>query len=247
VQIIEVSVTGVRSAVLPLRRRESPLRFVVYPMVHIAEPRFYRAVAERLRGHDLIVAEGIAHDLADGSAQVGPATAALAGLAALTATYQLPAWVGRAGLVEQDIDFDRLGVPVVYPDLTSKQFAAGWQGVPAWQRALAVTMAPLEALDSALFGSRRALARNLEETDERWRDRLVDAGSLPELEALLLDDRDRLLMAAVDQIHRERHDEDITVAVVYGAAHVAPLVHGLRALHGYRVRAAEWLTVFDFD
>jgi hypothetical protein len=34
--------------------------------------------------------------------------------------------------------------------------------------------------------------------------------------------------------------------VVYGAQHVAPVVHGMHALHGYGVRGAEWLTVFGF-
>jgi len=58
-QIIEVSVIGVRSGVLRLTRRDTPLRFEIFPMVHIGEPAFYTAVAERLRRCDLIVAEGV--------------------------------------------------------------------------------------------------------------------------------------------------------------------------------------------
>ncbi|HZM78306.1 MAG TPA: hypothetical protein VFC19_21490 [Candidatus Limnocylindrales bacterium] len=63
---------------------------------------------------------------------------------------------------------------------------------------------------------------------------------------LLGDQRDRLLIAALNEIHRQRHSEPITVGVVYGARHVAPAVHGMRALHNYGVRSAEWLTVFGF-
>jgi hypothetical protein len=37
-QIIEVSVIGVRSGVLRLTRPDTPLRFEIYPMVHIGEP-----------------------------------------------------------------------------------------------------------------------------------------------------------------------------------------------------------------
>ena len=44
-QYIEASVIGVRSAVITLKRRNTPLRFVLIPMVHVAEPDFYRDVA----------------------------------------------------------------------------------------------------------------------------------------------------------------------------------------------------------
>jgi hypothetical protein len=37
-QIIEVSVIGFRSGVLRLTRPDTPLRFEIYPMVHIGEP-----------------------------------------------------------------------------------------------------------------------------------------------------------------------------------------------------------------
>jgi hypothetical protein len=44
-QYIEASVVGVRSAVITFKRRVTPLRFVLIPMVHVAEPEFYREVA----------------------------------------------------------------------------------------------------------------------------------------------------------------------------------------------------------
>jgi hypothetical protein len=231
-QIVEVSVTGVRSAVLRLRRHGSPLRFVLYPMVHIAEPAFYAAVTERLRGCDLVVAEGVGGDSI--------------AVSALTATYQVPARWGDLGLVEQNIDFAGLGIPVCRPDLTGEEFAEAWRAVPLWQRAMAMTAAPAVALNRLVFGSRRALARQMEETDLDWQDRALYIESKDDLLALLTDVRDRRLLEALDEIHRQRSHEEITVAIVYGAAHVAPVVHGLRSLHGYGVRSAEWLTVFGF-
>jgi len=59
VQIIEVTDLGVRSAVIRLRRRETPLQFVLYPMIHMAEPAFYAAVTARLKRADVIVVEGV--------------------------------------------------------------------------------------------------------------------------------------------------------------------------------------------
>ncbi len=48
-QIIEVTELAVRSAVIRLRRTGTPLQFVLYPMIHMAEPAFYAAVTRRLR------------------------------------------------------------------------------------------------------------------------------------------------------------------------------------------------------
>src|SRR6185436_12511967 len=59
VQIIEVTEFGVRSAVTRLRRDESPLEFVLYPMIHIGAAAFYADVTSRLRTADVIVAEGV--------------------------------------------------------------------------------------------------------------------------------------------------------------------------------------------
>ncbi|HEY0534994.1 MAG TPA: hypothetical protein VGD29_25710 [Actinoplanes sp.] len=57
-------------------------------------------------------------------------------LSALTASYRLAARFDRLGLVEQDIDYDALGIPVLCPDLTDEEFAAGRGELPPWQRAL---------------------------------------------------------------------------------------------------------------
>jgi hypothetical protein len=248
-QIIEVSVIGVRASVVRLTRRSSPLRFEVYPMVHIGEPSFFAAVTQRLRRCDLIVAEGVGGTRTEDGQRIAPGrpTPAAAAVSALTASYQLPAWLGRSGLVEQDIRYDTLGVPVRYPDMTDEQFAAGWQAVPMWQRAIALTAGPLLGLHRMVAGSRRALARNMSLDDADWQDTFNAGESVEELMGLLGEQRDRLLLAELDRIHQQRHQEAITVAVVYGAMHTAPVVHGLRALHGYGVRGAEWLTVFRFD
>jgi hypothetical protein len=204
--------------------------------VHIGEPAFYAAVTERLRRCDLVVAEG-----------VGRPTGRSAAVSALTFSYQIPAWFERSGLVEQDIPYDTLGVPVRCPDMTGEQFSAGWRAVPLWQRALVVVASPLVGLEQLVFGSREALARHLELTDGDWYEELSDADSMEELIDLLGDQRDKLLIAELDEIHRQRKHEAITVAVVYGAQHVPPAIHGMRALHGYGVRGAEWLTVFGFE
>jgi hypothetical protein len=246
-QIIEMSEVGVRSAMLRLTRRDTPLRFDIFPMVHIGEPSFYTAVSERLRRCNLIVAESMGGPGMPGTAGSPHRTIRRpAAVSALTASYRLPARFERAGLVKQNIRYDTLGVPVRYPDMTAEQFTAGWRAVPLWQRTLASLASPLIGLHRLAFGSRRALARDMELTDGDWPDDLTDVDSMGELMSLLGEQRDQLLIAELDDIHRRRKHEPITVAVVYGAAHVAPVVHGMRALHRYGVRGTGWLTVLDF-
>ncbi len=247
-QIVEVNLFGVRASVLRLTRRATPLRFEIFPMVHIGEPAFYAAVADRLRGCDLIVAEGVGGmETPDGRVKSDAPTTGSAAVRALTSSYRLPGWFRRSGLVVQNIPYHSLGVPVHYPDMTDEQFTAGWRQVPRWQRVLAVSASPLIGLDRLFFGSRRSLARHLELTDLDWHDQMADIDSVEELLGLLGDQRDRLLLTALDAIHQQRAEEAITVAVVYGAQHVVPVVYGMAALHGYGVRGAEWLNIFDFE
>jgi hypothetical protein len=150
-QITEVSVLGVRSAVVALRHPERPLRFVLIPMVHIAQARFYRQVADRLRKCQLIVAEG--YD--------GPSSVGLAYAVALRVTRQRSA----ARLVHQDIDYEALGVPVVWPDnvLPSESHwrqlpVVGWLDVALLVPALTVMM--------TVGGRNWLLRRNLEVSDD---------------------------------------------------------------------------------
>jgi len=50
---------------------------------------------------------------------------------------------------------------------------------------------------------------------------------------------------ALERIHEERCDEAIQVAIVYGAAHMPPVVRYLGQRFGYWASGAEWMTVFE--
>ncbi len=141
--IINVSVMGVRSVVLRLRHRDNPLRFTVYPMIHLAEASFYERVAARLAAADLVVMEGVQ----------GPRTRLL------TMTYRLAGGNSRLGLVVQPHDLVPDGVPVVRPDMTAEEWRDGWRQVHLHERALVWFLAPIFALSLRIFGTRRLLAR----------------------------------------------------------------------------------------
>jgi hypothetical protein len=93
------------------------------------------------------------------------------------------------------------------------------------------------------FGTREQLAGSLVTDDDsdldEWRPELG-------IHRLVKDERDALLIKAMAEIHEERQNERIDVAIVYGAAHVPPVVTYMMAALGYVVMGAEWITVFDY-
>jgi hypothetical protein len=232
VQLIEVSITGVRSAVITLRCRDAPLAFVLFPMLHLGTEAFYRTVTDRLSSCDVVVAEGIS-----GQSVV---------VAALTLAYRLPGRRRRLGLVRQHIDLAGLGVPVIRPDMTAAEFGEGWRAVPVLQRTLVICVAPLLAAVFWLIGTRRMLSRYAAVDDLPAPDESQLRDHASELMELIVDRRDSLLLSALDDLHGQQMTEPMTVAVVYGAGHMPAVAHHLAAAYGYRPRVAEWLTVFDF-
>lgn len=232
-QIIEsTDMAGTRSAVHTLGRTSTPLRFVVFPMVHLAEASFYEQVTARLGGCDLVVAEGVTGDSVR--------------MRALTASYR---WLagGRFGLEAQAIDLDGIGVPVVNPDISARELGREWRrGVPRLTSAAVWFLVPVYTAGLRLFGTRRFIGRNLAmddlpspsmELQPEWADDMLD---------VIVRQRDDPLVDTLASIHEERREEPIRVGVAYGARHVPAVVAALHEL-GYRSRHAEWLTVFASD
>jgi pheromone shutdown protein TraB len=97
-----------------------------------------------------------------------------------------------------------------------------------------------------VFGSRELLVRRLgSQEDLPTREQELGYGRFDALQELLVDDRDVLLVEALEAIHQQRFQEPISVAVVYGAGHMPAVVRYL-ARYGYRASSAEWLTVLGY-
>jgi hypothetical protein len=225
VQYIESSVIGVRSAVITLKRRTTPLRFVLFPMVHVAERSFYDEVAARLRGCDHIVAEGT-------PSRYSP----------------MQTWMARLrfdDLVDQTValDLERLGPPVQWefqrpePPKNNRE-----QAVRTATDAAAAVM--LKALGR--YGSPRGLPNmdEADEADDKW-ERAESGGLTGYLDRTILRERDDQLVGALAALHRERYTEPITVGVAWGAMHMPAVVDRLGEDYKYYVESAEWLTVVN--
>jgi hypothetical protein len=229
VQVIEVTGYAVRSAVITLQRKGTPLKYVLFPMIHIASPVFYTQVRRRLESCDLIVAEGV-----KGTAPQ---------LNMLTLAYRFAPRRRRNGLVEQST---RLllpeGVPVINPDVTAADVVDELHKLPRWMYLLLLVAAPVLGLVFAVRGPRAFLDEDLVVDDLPLTLRAEHLAEHP-VEAALLDERDKLLIDTLCDIHQARSGEPITVAVLYGAGHMPAVVAGLMERYGYRPRDAEWLTV----
>jgi hypothetical protein len=220
VQFIESSIVGIRSAVLTLESRAAPLRFVLFPMVHVAERAFYAEVADRLRSCALIVAEG--------GAEVPPVQARMARIRVDDLVDQLVA-----------LDLEALGIPIIWEYSRPRR-----PGTRA-ERLIAVADDSLGAIAgrvSGRFGDPLDVP-NIDEVDQhdyRW----SYGGRLDRwIRNATLHDRDDRLTKVLAAVHEERRHEPIAVAVVYGAAHMTAVVDHLRQEFHYFVRDAEWLTV----
>lgn len=228
-QIIEVTGYAVRSAVITMRRTGTPLEFVIFPMLHVASPAFYSRVRIRLRECDLIVLEGV--------------RGKSLGVSALTLAYRFAPRRRRSGLQEQREELLLPeGVPVVTPDVTAQEAIADLKKLPRLTYLLLMVAAPVMGLVFALRGPRAFLDEDLVVEDLPSTLQAEMMADDPVRHAMT-DRRDQRLLAALGEIHAERCNEPIRVAVVYGAGHVPAVVSGLWDRYGYRPRAAEWLIV----
>lgn len=220
-QFIESSVVGLRSAVITLTHRTTPLTFVLFPMVHVAEQQFYDEVAARARLCQLIVAEGV-----------------------LSKFVPLQEWMARhhrGHLVDQSaaLRLETLGVPV------------RWEADPGDSMKSVLDHLKLRAADAvgaATIGLARKFIdpRELpsvdqaEEYDENyltgsWLNRMVEYNARVR--------RDPGLVCTLDAIHRDHAAEPMRTGVIWGAGHMPAVTAHLCGKLGYIAASAEWLTV----
>src|SRR5215472_10202540 len=145
---IDVREGRVQAAIFTMRRRDTPLRFVFFPMIHVATPSFYFEVRRLLTSCDLIVAEGL-------RGRSRPLTA-------LTLAYRLAPRFRRRGLQLQDyVTLLPPDVPVMNPDLSAAEYFADLRYMPRWELWLMLAAAPVFGLVFAVSGPRPFLTRHL--------------------------------------------------------------------------------------
>jgi hypothetical protein len=246
-QFIESSIIGLRSAVTTFTRPATPLRFILFPMVHVGEQQFYDEVAARARLCQVIVAEG-------------------------TPSQFVPAqeWMARqrwGPFVDQmaALRLESLGVPVCWeatPDRRPENEPGIRPGTRTGKRDGRRSgnrqKSPVEDLISrvtdvagaATIGLARKFIdpRILDSVDqaETYDD---SAGNLAggwfdrNFEYNVRTVRDARLTGRLDEIHRDRAAEPAIAGVIFGAAHMPAVAAHLCGKLGYIAASSEWLTV----
>jgi hypothetical protein len=246
-QFIESSIIGLRSAVTTFTRPATPLRFILFPMVHVGEQQFYDEVAARARLCQVIVAEG-------------------------TPSQFVPAqeWMAQqrwGPFVDQvaALRLESLGVPVCWeatPDHRPKNETGirpnARTGKRDGYRSGNRPKSPAEDLISRVTdvvgAATLGLARKF--IDPRILDSVDQAETYDESAGNLTGGwfdrnfeynvrtvRDARLTGRLDEIHRDRAVEPVNAGVVFGAAHMPAVAAHLCGKLGYIAASSEWLTV----
>lgn len=195
-------------------------------MVHLAEKEFYDAVYNDAAEHDVVVVEGVNTRVSQ----------------RLTRSYR---WIKpeRLGLVVQP-KFQNSTVPVVHGDLDGEEFQALWDLAPWRERALLEFGAGLFGIWLRMTASRTTIGQNLSSNDLQGRDQVL---AWTEERAHLMDAlhtaRDAVLLTTIAELLSE-NEQARSIGVVFGAAHMGPLVHNLIS-QGFATVESRWMKVFE--
>jgi hypothetical protein len=238
-QFTESSIIGLRSAVTTLTHRVTPLKFILFPMVHVAEQQFYDEVAARARLCQLIVAEGVPLEFVPAQEWM--------------ARHRRGPFVDQAAALR----LKELGVRVYWETAPGKRPDDG-PGLRDGYRSGNRPKSPREELISRVadvagaativlvrrFIDPRTLRSvdQAEEYDESV-ENLTGGWFARNFEYNGRTLRDARLIRLLDEINRDRATERATAGVVFGAAHMPAVASHLCGKLGYIASSSEWLTV----
>ena len=231
-QFIEKNSLNVRSAVYHLKKDDSGLEFVLFPMIHVGSKEFYDEVSRRLAECDVILAEGV-------NSKKGNL---------LTLSYRIVKKIRRMDLVTQQegMKISGLREKIINPDMEGRVFDEHWSALPFSLKAQLFFFIPVYVVYLFLFGTRETLADNMALEDLPSSDEILfQDESFEKLDSLLIDKRDQRLIDSIGKLHDSHRHNKKTVGIVYGARHMRNVVNFLLLKLNYRVAKAEWVTVFD--
>lgn len=232
-QFIEKNSLNVRSAIYHLKSNDTNLEYVLFPMIHVGTQEYYEEVSRRLAGCDLILAEGVKSKRTS----------------LLTLSYRIVKKIRRMDLVTQSdgMKISLFRDKILNSDMAGQVFDERWSALPLSLRAQIFAFVPLYVIYLLLFGTREIIATNIAVQDlPTTRDEtLFQDENAEKLDDLLVDKRDRQLIDNIVRLHDADHNDKKTVAVVYGAMHMNNVSKFLFHKLNYKIRKAEWITVFE--
>lgn len=231
-QFIEKNSYDVRSAVYKLGKQSTGLQFLLLPMIHAGSKEYYEQVRARLVECDSILAEGVNSRKAR----------------FLTYSYRVVRRIKRMDLVTQQeaLVLTALKGKILNADMNVATFDKGWSRLPFTLRALLLVTVPVYVGYLLLFGTRAIVAEQMATDDLPSRDEVLnDDEYFEKLDALIVDERDKVLLNHITGLDEAASKEKQLVAVLFGAQHMRSVSALLRHRLGYRIVHSEWITVFE--
>jgi len=234
-QIIEYSDLGVRSARLSLTSAKSNVAVTLFPMVHLGEAAFYKAVYEDASQHDAMLVEGLK----------SPITTRI------TRTYRWIAGSRRIGLALQPRHPEQSNsrATIIHADLSHAEFEEHWRKLALFRRLVLYAAAPTIGLYYRWFGSRRSIGRRCGDLDD-LPDRNEVLNWSPEwagLDNAVMTVRDERLLKVMNDYLDMPSSDPRRLAIVYGAHHMRAVLKDLERNRGFRVAKGTWMTVFELE
>lgn len=230
-QFVEKNGYDVRSAIYHLKKDNSGLEFILFPMIHVGSPEFYEQVKARLSECDLILAEGVK------SRRVQY----------LTYSYRVIRKIKRMELVTQSeaLKLADFRDKVVNADLDGQMFDQRWSQLPLSLRLMIIFGLPVYVVYLFLYGTKESLAAQMALDDLPSREKELMYDERDEvLNKLLIDERDQQLIGQIEEIGQAGCGERKVVGIVYGAMHMRAVMNVMLHKLRYRVADAQWITVF---
>lgn len=230
VQYLENSAIALRAAHYVLAHEGNRHRFLLFPMVHIGTPDYYKQVRSRLAVCDMILFEGVSTF----SSRL------------LTLSYRLMVKRRRLNLVTQDVlGLKDLAPKLISADVTSTEFDENWSRIPLHMRMALAIGAPILGAYWYLTATRDSIGRHVNAEDIKAHRELESREAAPAVHSAIQDIRDAKLKAAIAAVVAEPDPPENT-GVIYGGGHMSSVTDLLMSKHRFRVVHAEWLTVFDY-
>lgn len=203
-------------------------RLLLVPMVHIADAAFYASVNERLNNCDNLIIEGVRSFRTR----------------LLTLSYKIPARRKslRLTLQRNQIRPQELDATVIHGDVSAAEFALSWADVPWYERLVLLLVAPAIGIGLFIVGSRQLISRGHSVDSIPAESGATGAKSSAKFEKAILHDRDRHLLARIEEHVLANPDKEQLTAILFGGRHMPAIAEVLMSGHGYRVKKSDWLT-----
>ena len=229
-QILDVSVLGLRTARMIFRHPDSNVSITLFPMVHVGEKQFYEDTYGEAFDHDVALVEGLDSGVSR----------------SLTRSYR---WLNfeklKLALQPKAPAQQNAKARIVKADLSAEEFHREWKKVPIALRSALYVMAPIFGIRGKLFASRASLAKALSLDDHPSGEEVLswDPKFEPIYNSIGLA-RDKRLIECIEAELNDANGSERRIAIVYGARHMRAVVRHLAKL-GYHCSDTSWRTIFS--